>query len=504
MRKNISMTVLAVVIVLISIVLIVGRGVAPRYPLHLSTSFRSYPFTLLTKDDLIKDIDSYITMIDSVHGDPYRVISKLDFIEKAEELKTKIQSLKEEKIQVIDCYCFLQELAASLQDEHTYIDFNVNWIRFLKRLFPFMIKIIDEKVYLGDKLGEVDIPNYSEIISINGIPIDLIIFEATKLLNPTLSHYKREILPRYFGLWLQAYFKMESPWIIQYRHAGKEEYVKVNGLGLKQFYRVASKKSVYTESFFGVKDEMVPVLEIPSFFYINKLSYNKFMDDFFKKHRDKKYLVISVRNNPGGEGSWGYFVLDYLTNSPYVIHKRFAHKISEPYKRVIHFNIHSLYHQKKIPRLLWWLPFYKYTGYKIKAERILKSDSGTYYESVNAVHNPDKNKTKFKGKVFLLTSHFTNSAAVVFAAAFKENDMGIVVGRETGGRMTFSSDPINVELPNSRLRASIPVAVLALPGDNPDRGVIPDINVEYTVEDFIRKKDKDLEAVKELIKKDLK
>ena len=103
-----------------------------------------------------------------------------------------------------------------------------------------------------------------------------------------------------------------------------------------------------------------------------------------------------------------------------------------------------------------------------------------------------------------MTSHFTNSAAVVFAAAFKENDMGIVVGRETGGRMTFSSDPINVELPNSRLRASIPVAVLALPGDNPDRGVIPDINVEYTVEDFIREKDKDLEAVTELIKKDLK
>ena len=497
------MTVLAVVIVLASVILIVGRGLAPQYPLHRSSQSRSYPFSRVAKDDLIEDVDFYVSMIDSAHGDPYRMISEPAFIARAEELKRRIRFLSDEKIQIIDCYCFLQELAASLQDEHTYIDFNMNWVRFLKRFFPLVIGITRERVFVKEKLGQVDIPNYAEILSINSIPIDRIISEAMRLLNQTLPHYKREILPRYFGLWLQAYFKMGSPWNIQYKYAGKEEYTRVSGIGLREFYRLASKRNLYSESSFEVKEETVPVVEIPSFYYISKKAYNKFMDDFFAKHRDKKYLVINLRNNPGGEGSWAYFVLDYLTDSPYTIHQRFAHKISEPYKKVIHFNIHSLYYQNKIPRLLWWFPFYKYTGYKVKAERILKAEVGAQIESLNAVRNPDNIRTKFKGKVFLLTSHFTNSAAVVFAAAFQENNMGMIVGRETGGRRTFASDPINVELPHSKLRASIPVAVLALPGENPDRGVLPDINVEYTMEDYIQKRDKDLEAVKDLIKKDL-
>ncbi|NIO20093.1 MAG: hypothetical protein GTN76_04950, partial [Candidatus Aenigmarchaeota archaeon] len=75
--------------------------------------------------------------------------------------------------------------------------------------------------------------------------------------------------------------------------------------------------------------------------------------------------------------------------------------------------------------------------------------------------------------------HYTNSAAVVFSAIFKHQKLGTIVGQETGGRETFTSDPIIIEMPNSALRAVIPVAILALPGKNPDRGVLPDIEVEY-------------------------
>jgi hypothetical protein len=58
-------------------------------------------------------------------------------------------------------------------------------------------------------------------------------------------------------------------------------------------------------------------------------------------------------------------------------------------------------------------------------------------------------------------------------------------------------------MPNSHLLAIIPVAILALPGNNPDRGVLPDIKVEYSLEDEITKMDLYLEKVKEMIKKDL-
>jgi C-terminal processing protease CtpA/Prc len=108
----------------------------------------------------------------------------------------------------------------------------------------------------------------------------------------------------------------------------------------------------------------------------------------------------------------------------------------------------------------------------------------------------------FSGKTYLLTSHRTNSAAVVFAAIFKHNRLGTIVGQETGGRERFMSDPIFVELPNTTLRAQVPVAILELPGNNPGRGVLPDVEVKYSIEDYVAGRDRHLEAVRDLIRRD--
>jgi hypothetical protein len=71
---------------------------------------------------------------------------------------------------------------------------------------------------------------------------------------------------------------------------------------------------------------------------------------------------------------------------------------------------------------------------------------------------------EFKGKTFLLISENTFSAGVVFAAVFKANQMGVVVGQETSGRIRFGSDPVSIALPNTGLKGSIPVAIYTLPG----------------------------------------
>ena len=85
------------------------------------------------------------------------------------------------------------------------------------------------------------------------------------------------------------------------------------------------------------------------------------------------------------------------------------------------------------------------------------------------------------------------------AAAFKAADVGLIVGQETGGREGFTSDPVQVELPNTHLRARVPVALMVLPGSNPDRGVLPDLSVEHTIDDLRRGLDPDLEAVRAYI-----
>jgi C-terminal processing protease CtpA/Prc len=110
---------------------------------------------------------------------------------------------------------------------------------------------------------------------------------------------------------------------------------------------------------------------------------------------------------------------------------------------------------------------------------------------------------KFKGKTFLLISENTFSAGVVFAAVFKANKMGVVIGLETSGRVCFGSDPVMITLRNTKLTGSIPLAIYTLPGENSDRGVIPDIKVTRSIDDYQLGHDIELEKVKELIKEDL-
>lgn len=43
------------------------------------------------------------------------------------------------------------------------------------------------------------------------------------------------------------------------------------------------------------------------------------------------------------------------------------------------------------------------------------------------------------------------------------------------------------------------MAILTLPGDNPNRGVLPDIPVEYSLEDYIAQRDRELEKVRQLV-----
>ncbi len=81
--------------------------------------------------------------------------------------------------------------------------------------------------------------------------------------------------------------------------------------------------------------------------------------------------------------------------------------------------------------------------------------------------------------------------------------MGTIVGQETGGRIGFLSDPMVLQLPNSRLKALIPVAILEFPGDDPDRGVAPDVIVDHTPDDYADQRDNELEIVKRLIRNDL-
>jgi Peptidase family S41 len=502
-RKTLWIGTLAALGIMAGIVLAVGRGPEPQNPFAHSDPEKSDPRTAVRVADLIRDIDYYVGLVDGVQADPYRQVPKQSFLLKARELRDRLRNLPTETLPLIDAYYGLQELAAFLQDEHTTIDFQPAWLQAFPNHFPLALRILEGKTFVMEDYSDAGIPRTAELVSVAGRPVADMLAETQKLINVTLPHYKRQVAETMFGTWLQTYFKASPPWEVVYRFDGKEKTVTVAGLPEAEYAKKARRDDRYSETTFDVDGETIPLLEIPRFWYRDRAAYEKFINDFFVRHKDKNYLVIDLRRNPGGDGRWGFFVLDYLRESPYITMKRFAFRISREFATLNVYERNLTYHKKGIPRLLWWVPFFRTLHKSPWMDRVYQAKVGEYAEERETYRTPDPGKVRFRGRAFLLVSHATNSAAVVFAAIFKDNKLGIIVGQETGGRETFTSDSISIQMPKTPLVASVPVAILALPGGNPDRGVIPDVQVEYSLADRLGQKDLDLERVKELIKIDL-
>lgn len=430
----------------------------------------------IPKEALLDDLDFFVKKIEEAHADPYRLISREDFKKLVTRLKEKILKNTQDELSLWKSYFILDELAAAIQDEHTTISPPLQSLSADELFFPCVIKVLDEKIYIVKNLGNTATLKFSELLTINGISVRSIWEKCLKYLNPPLSHAKLRTFENGINLFLATLFDMHSPWKIKYRSGSSVHTVTLEGTAAQVLLTALQGSMAYNEKQLTLNGKEIPVLDIPNFAYGSYEDYRQFIDRFFAKHKKKEALVIDLRRNPGGNGPWGYYMLDYIAESSYKIIEKFEFKVSDVFKK---------------------------SQYRSKAGNRWKSaKNGIYIQtSANKIRNPQIKRKRFRGKTFLLISNNTNSAGVVTAAIFKYKKMGTIIGQETAGRILFNSDPVSVRLPKTKFNAQIPVAIYALPGHPPDRGVIPDIITKYSIEDIKSGLDKEMDKVKELLNK---
>lgn len=433
----------------------------------------------IIKQALIEDIHTYEAYVNEVHANPYRIITKEYFTAKTQQTIKEILKIDGTTISSSDCYFYLQEIAASIQDGHTRIYPPSNLFSNENSVFPLKLRYINSSLYVIDNYDSETVPKYCTILEINQIPIETLFKECSKIFHTSLDHVKWSLFEDYFPLLLPKYLKMSPPWKVKYKLDSNVKVAELNALTLKEFNKSGPQHdNKYSNYTIFIQDEEIPVLKLPGFSYGKAESYKHFIDAFFDKYAESPYLVIDIRENRGGSGYWGFYLLDNLTSSEYQIAELFEFKVSELMRN-------SIYAGKA-------------------GSRLQNAKNGEYVAAVNhRMRTPHVTPKKFKGKAFLLISEKTFSAGVVFAAVFKANEFGIIVGRETAGRIGFGSDPITIKLPNTRLKGSLPSAIYILPGENPDRGVIPDVVVSQTIDDFRLGKDVEMEKIKDIVQEDI-
>lgn len=185
-----------------------------------------------------------------------------------------------------------------------------------KEILPFKLKIIGKKIFIEKNWGTNNIPVFSEIVKINQKNIGYYFDKLKNFLNSILPQGKKRTLEAYFPIHLITFFKTQSSWLITYKYKSEIKTIKVSGIPVNLFGKKMMPNTLYKVSFFSLNGIEIPVLTIPNFSYGSDQAFHNYIDNFFKKHKNKRYLVIDLRGNPGGSGYRGYYLLGYLADSP--------------------------------------------------------------------------------------------------------------------------------------------------------------------------------------------
>jgi C-terminal processing protease CtpA/Prc len=227
----------------------------------------------------------------------------------------------------------------------------------------------------------------------------------------------------------------------------------------------------------------------------SQLFSKRFYQQSFAKLKKSKaeYLVIDIRGNYGGSLSEINNLYSYLAPEPFTLVKpsKIVSK-STPFKTNFFANTSPIGYVIKgilYPGVL--------TAHLFSVKKD-KNGNAFYNTKENKITQPKADA--FRGKVFLLINGGSFSASSIIAAKMKYDRRATLVGEETGGANdgTVAGFYSFQKLPNSKLQ--LPIGLLLVQPnisfENKDLGVKPDLEIDETLENAIRKEDPVLDYVK--------
>jgi len=222
--------------------------------------------------------------------------------------------------------------------------------------------------------------------------------------------------------------------------------------------------------------------------------FNQFLKSSFKTLTQNKinHLVIDVRDNPGGDSGQAEELLSYVMKEPIPITTTVTPRASQQFKSKM---------KQRIPRLLRWLPL-QYLDKR--GRKIWRIEEGNLLTIEESPIQPKAKSERFIGDIYVLINEGTFSAASIFASAFKREQLGLLIGRETGGEGgVMYAEPLTFLLPNTQLSLRVSSMIFVLGSENLEEstiGIAPNIVVQKNIDDEIQHIDTVLEQTLRYIK----
>lgn len=387
---------------------------------------------------------------------------------------------------------------------HTDISYSTNYTKAVRRTkfnFPrYYLLPVEDKVYvLGglNRKSDTILKPGTIVTKINGIPTDSFYRYAQRLI--TIDGYIKESKKLYAQMGYIGYYLslLNYPDTITYEYVNKDKQLQefkqpsLKTLNIPEYslrkkddslfvkYKRARMRYRYLD-----KDKKTMHLHIAGFSHRKfTKAYRKIFKQLQKNNTEN--LVLDLRFNGGGSLTNCQMLLKYLmdqetTQTSYTTLKNY------PMRKYTKGNI-----------------FFKMTRlyFHIYGKHTIKGDTDVFVMRLKPYKKYHYNK-----KVYVLINGGSFSASCVVSAYLKETGRATFIGRETGGTMEGCNAIITpkYKLPNTRTIVRIPTFRLlhdVNKNGNTGRGILPDLETNYTFDDLLNKRDLEMEKVKELINK---
>ena len=214
----------------------------------------------------------------------------------------------------------------------------------------------------------------------------------------------------------------------------------------------------------------------------------KFFRNTFKDIEQKgiKHLVLDVRSNGGGTINNSTLLTKYLSQQPFKVADS-VYSISRTLRPFFGKTNSAFFTE-----LFYYSLAYKKMGKKYHLRRLEKKQF------------KPKKKYHYDGQLYILTHGPSFSATTLFCNVVKGQSNVKLIGEETGGGWYGNSGILIPDfiLPETKLRLRMPLFRLVQSGHQAERfgkGIIPDVEVGYSLDALLQGRDLKMEKAKALI-----
>lgn len=360
--------------------------------------------------------------------------------------------------------------------------------------FPFDIRLANGKMYLWVNHSEKpDIASkyVTEVVKINNVPAATIINKLKHYIvadgSATQTKKLSDIEASFRSYYSIAYGRpAQFDLAIKEYPEGKTRNVKVPAVKWRLIEESRAKQhigQIPSPAFLLFTDGQTAVLTLRSFdpnvFGMTDAQLERFIDSSFAIIHDVKVknLVLDIRGNYGGRMNYSGKVYSHLTDSEF----KFIDRVEVRYPHMFPSLVQTSLGRSFLTNT-----------YGMRLDTVVKGDSIYVWDTYQWTFVQKPSVTPFTGKLYVLADGYTFSTTGLLASMLRANrDNTIFIGEETGGAFEGCSGNLPMAmLPHSQLRVHFPIRKFVSPAaKHPEknkgynaRGVIPDIEVNATID----------------------